>query len=91
MPWGKVVGAFHPLIPDVICVRNLKPETVAHEFGHFYYHWYVAPALGRYENLKKRIESQGDEVVPDVWVVRNLKKRIESRTSSAGSPFMTTR
>ena len=52
VPWGKVVGAFHPLIPDVICVRNLKPETVAHEFGHFYYHWYVAPALGRYDEAE---------------------------------------
>ena len=52
VPWGKVVGAFHPLIPDVICVRNLRPETVAHEFGHFYYHWYVAPALGRYDEAE---------------------------------------
>lgn len=56
-PWAPervgpaiVLGAFHPAFPDVICIRDLKPETVAHEFGHWYYYWYIAPATGRYDD-----------------------------------------
>jgi hypothetical protein len=54
-PWapqyanGKVVGAFHPSMPDTICVRSLNPGTILHELGHWYYHWYVAPVFGRYD------------------------------------------
>jgi len=54
-PWaprrtdGLVIGAFKPDMPDVICVRKLEPGTILHEFGHWYYHWYVAPVFGRYD------------------------------------------
>jgi len=73
-PWAPerigpaiVLGAFHPAYPDVICVRDLKPETVAHEFGHWYYHWYIAPAVGRYseaesEAIARRFEQLARKV-----------------------------
>jgi len=73
-PWAParvghavVLGAFHPAYPDVVCVRDLSPETVAHEFGHWYYHWYVAPALGRYdENESEAIARRFEQLAKKI-------------------------
>ena len=73
-PWAPtrvngavVLGAFHPEYPDVICVRDMKPETVAHEFGHWYYHWYIAPAVGRYsESESEMIARRFEKMVKQV-------------------------
>lgn len=54
-PWvprkvnGKVIGAFDPDFPEIICVRDLNPGTILHEYGHWYYYWYISPAIGRYD------------------------------------------
>ncbi|MEM1548711.1 MAG: hypothetical protein QXM02_06820 [Thermoproteota archaeon] len=72
-PWvprkadGRVIGAFDPDYPEVICVRDLNPGTILHEYGHWYYYWYVSPAMGRYdlresERIALKFESMASKI-----------------------------
>lgn len=91
---GRVLGCFSTLKPWKICVRDLSPETVIHEWGHWYYYWYIAPIFGRYdEEESERLAKNLEKLARDVSFkcktcgISVLKKSKLTRCSSCGTLY----